>query len=552
MKIEKLPEILRNPLLWSLIVLLYPLLHEVVFSDFVREGEYNSRIGWSFISAFLITLGNRRWITAIVLFPFLLGGICDIGYAYSFGGVFTTATMEAVAYTDQYEVIEYINTYSTWQLTTILTAFLLLYCAAVYCCKKPESLKTQRVIFVLGSILIIVMVYRTTVMGKFHDTIPGILGTLPSYHLGSISLQKEVEIRRDMLDSTKLKAVIKDKTNSQTHIFIIGESATRNHMGIYGYERDTTPRLSSLKNELVILDNVISSHVQTQASLRVALTAAKGVDGDDYRESPSIIDIANIAGYKTFWISNQQPQRATIASISHQAKVTHYISNDFNGVEVRRFDEYMLDSIKKAIEDPAPFKSIFIHMMGSHASYENRYPEAFDQFKDQQANGYKAVLDDREVDAINAYDNSILYSDYFVSEVISLLKKSDSDSKRTLTYFSDHGEEVFQAADIKGHTPDNLTKNMLEIPFIVWASDRDSDDIAILNKNSHRPFMLDGLFSYALTMLNISSDMLSVERSPASNDFKAPLKRKVYKVTYEEAFPNNGQNIQRKLLESNI
>ena len=111
MKIEKLPEILRNPLLWSLIVLLYPLLHEVVFSDFVREGEYNSRIGWSFISAFLITLGNRRWITAIVLFPFLLGGICDIGYAYSFGGVFTTATMEAVAYTDQYEVIEYINTY---------------------------------------------------------------------------------------------------------------------------------------------------------------------------------------------------------------------------------------------------------------------------------------------------------------------------------------------------------------------------------------------------------------------------------------------------------
>ena len=57
--------------------------------------------------------------------------------------------------------------------------------------------------------------------------------------------------------------------------------------------------------------------------------------------------------------------------------VTHYISNDFNGVEVRRFDEYMLDSIRQAITDPASQKTIFIHMMGSHAAYENRYPDNF-------------------------------------------------------------------------------------------------------------------------------------------------------------------------------
>ena len=66
----------------------------------------------------------------------------------------------------------------------------------------------------------------------------------------------------------------------QTHIFIIGESATRNHMSIYGYPRNTTPVLDSLRDELAVFTNVISSHVQTQASLRVALTAAAANDGE--------------------------------------------------------------------------------------------------------------------------------------------------------------------------------------------------------------------------------------------------------------------------------
>ena len=78
MNIDNLPKIFRNPILWSLLLLLYPLMNEIAFSDFVREGEYNSRIGWSFLTALLITIGNRRWITALVLLPFFLGGICGI------------------------------------------------------------------------------------------------------------------------------------------------------------------------------------------------------------------------------------------------------------------------------------------------------------------------------------------------------------------------------------------------------------------------------------------------------------------------------------------
>lgn len=534
-KFIKPTKLVNNPLIWSLLVLLYPLLNEVVFSDFVREGEYNSRIGWSFITALFIMLGNRRWITAIVLLPFLLGGTCDIGYAYSFGGVFTTATMEAVAYSDQYEMIEYIQTYSSWQLNLILLGFFTIYCSAIYFCKSPSSEKSRKFIVVMGCILIAVVTYRTTIMTRFHDTIPGILGTIPSYHLGSISLNKEVELRKKMLSSTNLGAINERKDTPQTHVFIIGESATRNHMGIYGYKRNTTPNLSKINNELVILDNVISSHVQTQASLRSALTSADSSNDSNYREAPSIIDEANASGYKTFWISNQQPQRATIASISYQANVKYYLSNDFKGVEVYRFDEYMLDTINDAINDPAPFKAIFIHMMGSHAAYENRYPEKFSQFNDTDVNGYTDALSTSEISAINAYDNSILYSDYFVNAVINSLK-TDKNGLRTLTFFSDHGEEVFQNDDIKGHTPDNLTRNMMEIPFILWSSDKSTDNVKGLTSNKHKPFMLDSLFHYALDTMNIGANALDKTKSISSKEYVQPQQRKIYGKSYEKKF----------------
>ena len=188
-KSERLNNWLENPLLWSFLLLLYPLLNEVIFSDFVREGEYNSRIGWSLIVALLITLVDKRWFTALVLLPFAVGGTADVGYAYSFGGVFTTATMEAVANTDSYEVTEYIKTYSSWQQTALLTVLWSIYALAIYFVRAPAAGRLRKSIFVLGTILILVVAYRTTVMGKFHDTIPGVLGTLPSYYKGNISVQ---------------------------------------------------------------------------------------------------------------------------------------------------------------------------------------------------------------------------------------------------------------------------------------------------------------------------------------------------------------------------
>jgi len=200
----------------------------------------------------------------------------------------------------------------------------------------------------------------------------------------------------------------------------------------------------------------------------------------------------------------------------------------------------MLDSIRQAITDPASQKTIFIHMMGSHAAYENRYPDNFAQFSDNSVSGYESPLSEDEIDTINAYDNSILYSDYFIGEVLALLK-NESGYERSLTYFSDHGEEVYQTARVKGHTPDNLTPAMMEIPFIVWTSTQDSTESKALKLNYDKPFMLDSLFHMALDLMNIQSELVINSQSPASTDYQAPEKRKVYNLVYEESFGHQSE-----------
>lgn len=525
------------PIFWVALILLLPLVLEITYSDFVREGEYNSRIGWTFILTTLVyVIKKRPWIFLLLL-PFTIGGSLDIGYAVSFGGVFTTATIEAVAYTDSSEAGEFIAAYSSLTLIFWLLLYWGIFAAAV-ARMSPESdsgTRKRKTIVVLGAVLMLTVTYRTTAMGRFHDTIPGVLGSMPSYLQNSVSLQQEFDLRKQMLDNSAVK-VTSNNDEPQTHIFIIGESATRNHMSLYRYPRQTTPFLESMAEQLAVFDNVVSSHAQTQASLRVALTAATAAQGDHFREALSVIDLANMAGYETWWISNQQPMRATISSISHQADHPLYISNDFNGVEVNRYDTYLMERIKEALSSKAAKKAIFIHTMGSHAQYRNRYPEEFSVFKDQPPHGYRDDLSASETDAINEYDDSILFTDHFLQLVFAAAREA-ADRHTTITYFSDHGEEVYQSAPLKGHSPDNLTANMFEIPFIFWSSDAQQMEQA--RAHVHSAFMLDNLYQFAASVMGISGDGVEATASLLNPQYNAPQERVLYKTSYEHRLRAN-------------
>jgi heptose-I-phosphate ethanolaminephosphotransferase len=519
--------------------LAFPLIIEVTFSDFVREGEYNSRLGWTLILMFIGLMSNKAWLIKLLLIPFIIGGSIDIGYAISFGGVFTTATLEAVFNTDTNEALEYAASYASLPLATILGFYwLILFGILKRIHFDFNRTKARTTFLALGLLLTVTAGYRITVMQRYHDTIPGVLGSMPSYYKGNIGLQQEIALRQQLVNTLKNDTQLEYKEEPQTYIFLIGESINRNHMSVYGYHRQTTPFLNTLNDNTIVFNNVISSHAQTNASLRVALTSAAAEQGNNYRKSPSIIDTANMAGFKTWWISNQQPLRATLASIADQADVTKFISNDYQGVEVNRYDEFMLPYIEDALADEAKHKIILVHMMGSHAQYANRYPEAFDQFNDTDVRAYEDDLSRGKINSINQYDNSVLYTDHVVQKTLEILKQ-DNATIKALTLFSDHGEEVYDKISIKGHSPDNVTANMIEVPFITWVSKGFSElkpqALLAMNNNQHQGFRLDDLYHFATNLIGISSQQVQQEKSLASSHFIAAKERKVYKKSYENA-----------------
>lgn len=537
----------------TLFVLAFPLLMEVSFSDHVREGEYNSRLGWTFILLLSAIIFQKPWLHKLLLVPFLIGGSTDITYAVNFGGVFTTATVEALIHTDISEIAEFGATYYSPLLLSILVfywviSFLLLR-------KLPFNFPKTKVrtgFIVFGMLLTLVAGHRITIMQKYHDTIPGVLGSLPSYYTGHMGLQQEVELRKQLLSTIDQDAELLNPQDAQTYIFFIGESINRNHMSAYGYHRSTTPNIDIADKDFYIFNDVISSHAQTNASLRVALTQANAEQGHQYREALSIIDIANIAGFKTWWISNQQPVRATLASIAAQADETQFISNDYQGVEVNRYDGFMLPYIEKALVDNAKHKVIFIHMMGSHAQYSNRYPKEFDHFSDKNVRAYSNDISSGKINDINEYDNSVLYTDHVVQQAYELIQK-DSATIKALTLLSDHGEEVYDTKNIKGHSPDNVTANMLEVPFITWLSDgfqekRQATTSAMKN-NLDKSFRLDDFYHFAADLMGIRSPHIDETESLSSDLFLAPTERQVYNKSYEQELKYRQENHAKNIAE---
>lgn len=531
-------------------VLFFPLIIEHTYSDFIRGSEFNSRVGWFLLLLSIVWVVRKSFVLPLLSIIFIISGSMDILYASTFGGVFTTASLEAAVLTDTAEALDFLKTYASLENLSLLAIYLAL---CIFLISNSRQLSPDdrwyKTVVTLGVIMLLVLVYRVAFLGRIFDTIPGFIGIVPSYMKGSNTVANLIEMRTRLVDSSTISMAHDQEDQPQTYVFIIGESLTRNHMSIYGYHRDTTPELNQYHDELVVFDNVISSHTQTQPSLRMALTEANTKNKISVLNALSIIDIANKAGFKTWWISNQQPLRSTISSIANMADNAHFISNDYHGVMVRRFDGYMLPHIDKAISDDAPKKAIFIHMMGSHLQYENRVPEEYRVFDDNNVNAYTNEPGSREIKYINSYDNSVLYTDWIVAQIINSLKDNKQAELSGLLFFSDHGEEVFNTMEFVGHRPDSISPPMVEIPFIAWTSpayrEFRATRVADMQDNTDRPFMLDNAYITMASFMGLQSEDLNAQDDLFSADHVKPL-RIVYSMDYDKDMNGSVRYAQKR------
>lgn len=288
-------------------------------------------------------------------------------------------------------------------------------------------------------------------------------------------------------------------------------------MQLYGYYRKTNPLLEEIKDNLILFDSVISPDVHTILALDKILTFSSHKEPNK-TPNISVVQLANMAGFTTYWISNQRPvgiHESISTQIATAAKKRFFLATD-DYMEIN-YDNKVLPVLKEVLNDSVSKKMIFIHLIGTHGKYKYRYPESFNFFNDTlvaSKNNSKHAIQE-----INDYDNAIRYNDYIVRSIINQVKSKNENSY--VLYFSDHGDEVYDTINYRGHNSYFATPAMHEVPFILWFSEtyKNVHPENTLKNYSIRRYSLENFIHSFATLSGISFDKLDNTKSIFSKYF---------------------------------
>ncbi len=272
-------------------------------------------------------------------------------------------------------------------------------------------------------------------------------------------------------------------------VLVIGESMRRRELGLYGYDRDTTPHLGTLDSLIVFTDAVTSSPV-TQSAVKMLMTAATPETVLDHAER-SWIALAREVGYQTAWISNQDRTEGTeTVLISEDAAEVVYTSHSYTASA--QLDEDVLPEVDRVLGARRGPLAMVVHLMGSHEDYGLRYPARFRRF-----HGAAGRLRTDDQALVDQYDDSVAYTDWVVSEVVARVEATGAPA--VVAFVSDHGENLFDTSEgLRGHGMPIPTAAEVEVPLLVWTSpafraERPAMDAA-LRRNRTAPVSTPDLF----------------------------------------------------------
>lgn len=313
-------------------------------------------------------------------------------------------------------------------------------------------------------------------------------------------------------------------------VIVIGESCNRNHMSLYGYGRETTPRLQA-REDIWVYDNVVSANSNTLYSMLNFLTENNIDNQKTFDSCIQIFDVLHSTPYKSYWISNQAPiglWENDVTNLVQNADVKVFVNISSNSsmesTQTASFDQRLFEPLLSAISDPAKHKIVFLHLMGCHTQYNKRYPSDFALFEDKG---------DKRTRVINTYDNAVYYNDFVIDSLFTMLKTyslSNPDVRVSALYFSDHSENVYDEGDYAGHNyADRIPHANVEIPFILWLSASQREYLNAHNypvgSRLHTPYMIDDLFHTIIDLSGITTPCFDKTRSFIHQDFDSTRQR---------------------------
>ncbi len=285
-----------------------------------------------------------------------------------------------------------------------------------------------------------------------------------------------------------------DAEAPEVYVMVVGETARAHNFNLYGYLRDTNPLLSKTPGIIAFPDAMTQSNT-THKSVPMLLSAASAENFERLFHEKGILAAFKEAGFHTVFISNQQPNHSFIDFLGEQAD-EHYFLKTEDASKGNHYDEELLKKLDEILPEADASSSshyryrklfVVLHTYGSHFNYQERYPRSFAYFKPDSKS--EAKPENRQ-DLLNAYDNTIRYTDYILHGIVERLQKWEKVQAKALAktqaktdgatyqptsamlYTSDHGENIFDDdRRLFLHAAPKASDYELHVPFIIWTSE---------------------------------------------------------------------------------
>jgi lipid A ethanolaminephosphotransferase len=463
------------------------------------------------ITGLLLTLLCYRYTTKFVFILFVCIAAISAYYMHSYNIVIDKIMIQNSVQTNVKEVRDLL----TWKMAIYIVFLAVIPCVFIFYSKLPQKTFKRacldRLYLILFFIALIILQFACfsknytvffreyKLLRLYANPVAPIYGAV-DFMVKKLHHTKPMHIAALGVDAKKHT---QDKHRRLT-IFVLGETARADHFSLNGYAKLTNPLLA--KERLVSFSNMESCGTSTGVSVPCLFSnlGRRNYNDQAFSSSENILDILKRTGVNVLWRDNNSDSKDVALRVPYQDyKNAH--TNTKCDEECR--DAGMLVGLQDYIHQQK-IGDIFIvlHQMGSHGpAYYKRYPKKFEYFTPTCNTNLLEKCSKEQI--VNTFDNTIAYTDFFLSEVIALLKQNTQDFQSMMWYVADHGESLGENGIYLHGMPYMIAPKAQKNPAsIVWLAPN-FEDIAFahLQQKAHAPISHDYVFSSILGLHKIQT-----------------------------------------------
>ncbi|NQD38694.1 phosphoethanolamine--lipid A transferase [Permianibacter sp. IMCC34836] len=507
--------VVGNAALWQSVLTLMPLSF-ANFGFLLAEAVFLLATIHLFIAPFAL-----RWLLKPVLIVLFFSTASAAYFMDAYGTIIDSSMIQNVVETDVKEATEL--------LTLRLVVYLLLFGLLPSLLLLRTTIRFPTLAkALLGRVIAIVLTVAAiagaiashykdfSLIGREHKELRMLMNPVyPIYAVGQFLFASEAGpavIEKIGEDATRARAA-SGHERKMLVFFVVGETARAANFSLNGYDRETNPELATLP--LLNFKTTYSCGTTTAISVRCMFSnlGRDNFNRDKADAREGVLDVLQRAGVAVLWRDNNSGCKGACDRVANEALDTLQLPELCHDGEC--FDDVLLHQLQDKLDAATTDTFIVMHQKGSHGpAYYKRTPAEFKRFLPECTDANVQNCDRQSI--INAYDNTLLYTDHILASLIAVLQKNAANFDTAFVYVSDHGESLGENnLYLHGFPYAIAPEEQKRVPLLMWFSpgieSRLGLDRACLQKRAEQPASHDNLFHSFLGLFDVRTSVYKAE-----------------------------------------